>query len=141
MDTINKIIGNLTLKTYKKGLLFSEYSENNLIVQRGYNGLLSGLIGIADSYIEKVQMGTNNAQPLSSDVAITNHIDISITSHDISNNILTINFSIGESIGNGITFGEFGLILKSGDLFARKSWTPFLKTSDLSIEGTWKIKI
>lgn len=136
-----KLNGVLTLKAYNKGILVWEKKDKNLIVTNGYLSLLNALIGTADKYIEKVQAGTNGIAPALTDTAITDPLDLAIDSTVITASKLTINFSMDAVTGNGTTFAEFGLITAEGGLFSRKSWTPFEKIADLTINGTWEINI
>lgn len=139
MDKISRLTGEVTLRFYKNGVFLKELCENNLIVQGGYDSLLDCIIS-GNNNITKVQIGTNGIAPNINDTEITDPVDLTIASYVVSNNILSIYFNIDENTGNGTTFAEFGLMAGSV-LFARKSWTPFLKISDLTIEGVWKIKI
>lgn len=132
--------GVLTITAFLKGKEVWKKSEHNLIVTSGYLALLSGLAGTANKYISKVQIGTNSAAPALTDATITNPVDLAITKNPSSSK-LTITFSIGEMVGNNTTFSEFGLICSDGTLFARKTWPPFLKIQDLTIDGTWEINI
>lgn len=136
-----KINGVLTLKAYKNGRLEWVKKDNNLIVSNGYISLLNALIGTANKYISKVQIGTNGITAVAGDTAITNPVDLTIDSTTITSSKLTINFSMDAATGNGTTFAEFGLILQDGGLFARKAWAPFEKIVDLTINGTWEINI
>ena len=136
-----KLNGVLTLKAYNKGILVWEKKDKNLIVTNGYLSLLNALIGTSNKYISKVQAGTNGIAPALTDTAITAPFDILITTTVITTSKLTINFEIGATDAVGMTIAEFGLITEEGGLFSRKAWTPFLKTADLTINGTWEINI
>ena len=140
MENIGKMKGSVSLKFYKNGVLFDEKTENNLIVTSGYNSLLRSLM--SENYaISKIQIGTNETTPVSSDTTITNPVDLTISSYTIIDNVISILFNIDENTGNGTTFAEFGIIAGTNTLFARKSRKPFLKIADLTIEGVWKINI
>lgn len=140
MDKL-KLKGILRLRFLYKGKLVHEYEDRNLIVNSGYLALFSGLGGIANKNIVKVQCGTNGTNPVVTDTTITNAVDLTINTFTPSSNNLIIKFQLGANDANGMTIAEFGLICADGTLFSRKSWQPFLKIADLSVEGTWTIKL
>lgn len=140
MDKINAK-GVLKLEAFKDGVKVWELEDNNLIVANGYISLLQGLTGTANKAIDKIQAGTNGIRPASTDTAITAPLDLAITGTVITASKLTITFGMDALTGNGMEVAEFGIILKDGSLFSRKSWTPFTKIADLTINGTWKIFI
>lgn len=140
MDKINAK-GVLKLEAFKDGVKVWELKDNNLIVTNGYLSLLQGLTGTANKSIDKIQAGTNGIIPASTDTAITDPLDLAITSTVITASKLTLTFGMDALTGNGMEVAEFGIILKDGSLFSRKSWTPFTKIADLTINGTWEIFI
>ena len=135
------IKGFLTLKFYDKGVLVKEDKGNNLIVGYGYAKLLSMLIGTNDIGIDKIQVGVESQPADGLDTQILSPVNLAITSREITNGKLTLEFQFGSAQGNGTTFCEFGIILKDGSLFARKVWPAFNKIEDLTINGTWEIKL
>ncbi len=130
--------GRLSLEFNHNGQTWTE-SGDNMIVNTGRLGLFQGLASVANKFIAKVQIGTNDTTPALTDTAITAPVDITITSQTATPTGATIGFTIGSATGNGTTFNEFGLILADGTLFSRKSWTPINKIADLTINGTWVI--
>lgn len=140
-DRIKFLKGVVTLRFFDKGVLTSEQVAHNLIVSSGENALLSALKGDADKFIHKVQIGTRGDAPVAGDTFITSPVDIDILSKTVGSGKLTITFEIGSATANGKTVAEFGLICNDGTLFARKAWTPFVKISDLTINGTWEINL
>ncbi len=131
--------GELELQFFVQGKLTRTERRNNLIVDAGYKALFAGLGGAASKNIIKIQAGTNGTAPASSDVAITDAVDLVISSFTSTANSLTIKFTLGANDANDLTIAEFGTICADGTLFSRKNWTPFLKIADLSVEGTWII--
>jgi hypothetical protein len=136
-----KVIGVLKLKYYNKGILVKEILGKNMIVNSGYNAILGSLSGSTTGGIDKVQIGTSITMPSLDDTVITNPVDIIITNKTITSGTIGFDFQFGADQGNGTTFNEFGLILTDGTLFARKHWEPIVKIQDLSINGTWEIKL
>ena len=114
---------------------------NNLIVDNGYAKLLTMLSGTNNVGIDKIQAGTNGDDTFPTDQNIIDPVDIVITSRTVSNGKLTLEFQFGPDQGNGTTFCEFGIILKDGTLFSRRVWPAFAKIEDLTINGTWEIKL
>ena len=134
-----KLIGVLELRFFLKGNLVETKKEKNLIVDSGYNALFSAMAGVTGKNITKVQCGSNGIAPTSGDTEITDAVDLTIVNIIASLSSLVITFQLGSGDANGLTISEFGTICADGTLFSRKSWTPFLKISDLSVEGTWTI--
>ena len=134
-----RLQGILELKFYKNGKLVHTESAHNLIVDAGYNALFAGLGGTANKNIVKVQCGDNGSAPSAGDTAIAHAVDLAISTFTSSAGSLVIKFTLGANDANGLTIAEFGTICADGTLFSRKNWTPFLKISDLSVEGTWTI--
>jgi hypothetical protein len=135
------IKGFLTLKFYDKGVLVKEDKGNNLIVGNGYTKLLSMLSGVDGIGISKVQAGTEQEFADGTNTEIATPVDLAITSRTIAGGKLILDFQFGAAQGNGTTFCEFGIILGDGSLFARKVWPAFAKIEDLTINGTWEIKL
>lgn len=140
MDTL-KPSGELTIRAYKFGRLIWEHTDHNLIVDVGYAALLSGLAGVANKSISKVQIGTDGTPPTPTDTELTSTIDLVITSYTVVNRVLTLNFEMGALVGNGTIFSEYGLICADGTLFSRRVVPAFTKIQDLTLEGVWKINI
>ncbi|MDP4201423.1 MAG: hypothetical protein Q8861_01910 [Bacteroidota bacterium] len=134
-----RLQGVLELKFYKNGELVHSESAHNLVVDSGYNALFAGLSGIANKHIVKVQCGSNGTTPTAGDTIITDAVDLLINSKITNPNSIIIHFTLGSTNANGLTIAEFGTICADGTLFSRKTWTPFLKIADLSVEGTWTI--
>jgi hypothetical protein len=133
--------GFLKLTAYSEGEKIWEREEHNLIVSTGYGNLFSLLSGTTGKHISKVQIGTNSTAVSSADTAITNPVDLAITSYTASDSSLIIKFALNGSTGNGTTFNEFGLICADGSLFSRRVWAAIPKVAELSLEGVWTIKI
>lgn len=134
-----RLQGILTLKFFKNDELVYQEKSKNMIVDTGYTALFSGLGGTANKSIVKVQCGSNSAVPTTGDTAITDPVDLAISGFTASISNLIIKFTLGANDANGLTIAEFGTICVDGTLFSRVNWTPFLKISDLSVEGTWTI--
>lgn len=136
-----KVKGELELKFYKDGVLIKTDKDHNLITNNGYTSLFNSLSGNAVSTISKVQLGTNTTAANKNDTAITTPVDLTIVNKVVSSTSLVITFSIGSLVANNVMVSEFGLITSDNKLFSRRTVTPFLKIQDLSVEGTWTIKI
>ena len=139
MDKI-KANGWLHINAFSKGKKVWEISGKNMIVNGGYGAIIEALGGGTGFNIDKAQIGTNGTAAAASDTAITGPIDLT-TTHTILDGKIVFNFTLSESVGNGTTFAEFGLITEGGILFARKAVTPFPKIADLSLNCTWTINI
>lgn len=135
------LLGFLELRGYQKGHLIWIKRGKNLIVTAGRQGLLECLAGTSNKNIAKVQAGTNATTTSLSDIAITNPVDITGLTFSSTAAALIISFDFGENMGTGMLVSEFGIILKDGTLFSRKTVTAFEKIAGLSVKGTWTINL
>lgn len=134
-----KLKGVLELRFFLNGILQSIKKENNLIVDSGFYNLFLSLSGTTGYSIDRIQCGDNGATPVPGNTVITHPVDLTILTSTSTINSLTLTFQLGSGDANGLTISEFGIICADDSLFSRKSWTPFLKSSALTVEGTWVI--
>lgn len=127
---------------HKDGTLLAEYHEKNLIVTAGKNTLAKMLNGnVSNRHITNIGFGTGSTPASSGDTALTNSYSKAIDSAsypDSTSVLFQWSLATGEANGKAIT--EFGLLSSNGDLFSRRVRDVINKTSDIRLEGTWKIQ-
>jgi hypothetical protein len=135
-----KVSGEVSLKIYKNNVLVEDSIDKNLVVTLGRTNL-ANLLGGGDGFpISAFRVGTNATAPSAGDTSITDSFDKAITTTTYpSAGQVQFNFSLETSEANGINIAEFGLFDSDDIMFARKTRAPIAKTSDIRIEGTWKI--
>lgn len=137
--------GTFNLRVYDKNdNLIEEYTEQNLIVSAGKQAL-SKLIGGGDpgydKKVTKISFGTDGTAPSSGDTAITSPYTKaigSVTYPDATS--VQFEWSLATTEANGKAIQEFGLLCIDNTLFARRTRAVINKTSDLRLDGTWKIQ-
>lgn len=139
-------VGTFHLKVIedKTGKVLEEYTERNLIVTNGKQAL-SKLIGGGDPGYDKrvtqISFGTDGTAPEAGDTGITAPFTKNIGSVTYPDNTSVVfNWSLATSEANGKAIQEFGLLCIDNTLFARRTRAVINKTSDLRLEGTWKIQ-
>lgn len=140
-DTLNRPTGKLTLRVYDiSGVELWQTTENNLIVDTGYNAAAEALAGVAGAKIAKIAVGTNGTAPTGSDAEITAPIYFDIKSIEYPTPAtVRFNFSMGYTDAVGTTICEFGLFTSDGRLFSRKVRAPIEKTRYMSLVVAWEI--
>lgn len=135
--------GTLSIKVFdKSGILVETYEETNLIVGTGKQALATLLAAATNGKkVTKIGFGTDGTEPSSGNTSLTSPFvkDIdSYTNPDTSS--VVFNWSLATTEANGKAIQEFGLICFDNSLFARRTRAVINKTSDLRLEGTWKIQ-
>ena len=135
--------GDFFLKVYHRdGRLLEQYAEKNLVVTAGKTAM-SRLLGgnTTGRSVTKIGFGTDGTAAAAGDTALTDSlvktVD-SVTYPDATSVLFT--WSLATSEANGKAIQEFGLLCTNNDLFARRTRAVINKTSDLRLEGTWKIQ-
>ena len=140
-----KIKGNFQMKAYDvDGNLLWEYEDDNLVVTTG-RASMANLLGAAtapNKHITHIHYGTNGADPVLSDTAITAPFAkaVDAVSYPAPGSV-QFDFSLGLTENNGVTIREYGLISADTTLFARKTRAPIVKDNTISLTGTWTITI
>lgn len=121
--------------------ILEEYIDRNLVVNVGRDNLAQLLGGGSGTEVSQFSAGTNGADPLVTDTAITSPFTKAVTSVTYpATGQVAFNWSIEANEANGLDIREFGLILAtSGDLFARKTRSLISKDNTFRLEGTWTI--
>jgi len=151
----------------KAGEIIEVYEDHNLIVNNA-KFLLAHLLGgdTEGKSITRIGFGTKNTSPVPDDTALKNPFLKTVKTISYPGYI-SEEFDWGEHLGldyelvlpwygyqvqfdwellttedNGHSISEFGLISGNNTLFSRKSRSsPIVKESDISIEGSWIIKL
>ena len=133
--------GELSVRVFEDGRLVEEWVDRNLIVNTGRNALASLLAGVtANKSITKIGFGTGTGAAAQADTALTGLVSKAIgTITYPETGSVQFAWSLETSEGNGITISEFGLLTADNTLFARKVRGGIAKTSDIRLEGYWKI--
>ena len=136
--------GTLLLRVYDAGNnLVEEYEERNLIVNAGKASMANLLSsGSAVKRITKIGFGTDGTAPSSGDTGLTSSFVKNVDSYSYPDSTSVVfAWSLGYTEANGKAIQEFGLISNDNTLFARRTRATINKTSDLRLEGTWKIQL
>lgn len=130
-----KVIENAT------GKLLEDYTDNNLVVTLGKTNVCKLLGGaVAGVKISKIAVGTGITDPAVTDTTLTGLVSKAIDSATYpDDNSVLFSWTLGTGDANGITITEFGLLNDNNVLCARKVRSGIVKTSAISIVGSWKI--
>lgn len=135
--------GSLSMKVFNaSGQLVEVFEEDNLIVAAGKQ-CLTLLLSAANSNkkVTKIAFGTDGADASSTDTAITSPYTKNLDGYTTPDSTSVVfQWSLGLTEANGKAIQEFGLVALDGTLFARRVRSVINKTSDLRLEGTWKIQ-
>lgn len=140
-DTL-KMKGIVNLWCYSAtGELLWHDTINNLIVNTGKGKMAHLLAGVTTgNFINQIGAGTSSTGTLVTDTALTGAAVIAIGSATYPTaTSVKFAFTFGTGDANGITIVEFGLITGDGTLFSRVTRPAIVKTSAISIVGTWEI--
>lgn len=125
----------------KSGKIIEKYEDKNLIVNAARTSLAQ-LISNAgpNKYISKIAFGTSGISPDISDTVITNAVIKAVDGVTYPEfNSASFSWTLDYGDANGLNIAEFGLLSNDLTLFARKTRTAIAKTSDLQLQGVWKI--
>lgn len=143
-DDDNKMRGTLHLRVFNRaGDLIEEYEERNLIVNGGKQAMAIMLAnGNITKKVTQIGFGTDGTPPSSGDTALTSQYKKNLDGFsypDVTS--ILYSWSLDFTEANGKDIQEFGLICADNTLFARRTRATISKTSDLRLEGTWKIQL
>jgi len=125
------------------GACIEKFEENNLVVTLGHTNIAKLLGGnAAGKAITKIAVGTNGTAPAIGNTGLTGMFSkaLSTVTYPEANSI-QFGWTILDSEANGMTILEFGLLNSDNVLFARKVRSAIVKTSAVSLVGTWKLTI
>ena len=116
-----------------------------VIVNPGTSGTLHNVSG---AYVDQMVLGTNTAAPAVSNTLATmtqvsgSTKQVASVSFDASNPYVTFTVTWNQNEANASNIAEVGLLSASArnDFLARKTFSPFTKTTDftLQIDWTWR---
>lgn len=143
MKSKHSIKGRVKIAAYdQNGALIWGSQGDNLVVNLGRESAAKmAATGDSQYQFASVSFGTSDTPPSPSDTTITGAIDKAATS--ITNptfNTVEVVAELGTTEGNGTTFTEVGLMCDNGDLYARRVFGSFAKTSASRLVVTWTIQ-
>lgn len=133
--------GELTIRVFRNGELIHEDVEKNQIVNLARTSLTKLIAGDGAGFqLTKIGFGTSGTAASATDTALTGAFVKALGSHSyLAFNIVQFNWTLENDEANGMAIQEMGLISSNDTLFARRTRAAINKTSDLRIEGNWKI--
>lgn len=136
-----KLKGELTIRVFRNGELIHEDVEKNQIVNLARTTLTKLLAGDGSGFqLTKIGFGTSGTAAAASDTTLTGAFVKALGSHSyLAFNVVQFNWTLENDEANGMAIQEMGLISNNDTLFARRTRAAINKTSDLRIEGNWKI--
>jgi len=116
-----------------------------LIVKSSFTGSLAATSGVQ---VEKMVLGTNTAAESSSDGVATmtqvsgSIVNVTAVSFDASNPYVTFTANWGQNEANAANIAEAGLLSgrSTADMYARKTFSPFTKTTDFTLQINWTLR-
>lgn len=145
MDEFLTAKGDFFLKVIdvKTGVCLEEYSGKNLVVTLGQGNIAKFLGGsTSGKSISKIGVGTNGTAPALTDTALTAMFSKAINSVSYPEvNTVRFDWEILSGEANGLSIKEFGLLNADNVLIARKIRSEIIKTSAISLTGSWKLSI
>lgn len=139
-DQLN-LRGEFTVRVYRGGELVQEWTDRNVIVNNGRDALARLLSGVtANKSVTKIGFGTGTGAAAQTNTSLTNMTSKSVGAITYpETGAVQFAWSLETSEGNGLTITEFGLLTADNTLFARKVRGGIAKTSDIRLDGYWKI--
>ena len=118
-----------------------------LIIDPGLPGGLS-LHGTSGAHVSRMVLGTNATQETASDTLTTmtqvagSIVSIGSVSLDASNPYVTFVANWDQNTANAANIAEAGLLSGSSrnDFLARKTFSPFTKTTDFTLQINWTLR-
>lgn len=142
-DNLRKVKGIFYLEILdENGNIIEKYEDRNLIVNGGRSAIMQliGGGGTGTKEVTNIGFGTDGANPIITDTALTNPFSKAVDSVTYpANDSVQFNFSLAAGENNGVTIREFALICADGSLFSRKIRAAIEKTAAISLNGTWTI--
>lgn len=116
-----------------------------LIVKSSFTGSLAATSGVQ---VEKMVLGTNTTAESSSDGVATmtqvsgSIVNVTAVSFDASNPYVTFTANWGQNEANAANIAEAGLLSgrSTADMYARKTFSPFTKTTDFTLQINWTLR-
>lgn len=104
--------------------------------------------GDAGAYVEKMVLGTNTTAESASDTLATmtqvtgSTVTVSAIDLDLNNPYVTFTANWGQNEANAANIAEAGLLSDRSpvDMFARKTFSPFTKTTDFTLQINWTLR-
>jgi hypothetical protein len=101
-----------------------------------------------DAYVSRMVLGTNTTQETVSDTLSTmtqvsdSTVDITAVSLDANNPYVTFSATWDQNTANAANISEAGLLGDSvrNDFYARKTFSPFTKTTDFTLQINWTLR-
>jgi len=117
-----------------------------LLLQQGTTGSLQNVV-----YVANMVLGTNTAAESSADQLSTmtqvagSVVAIASVALDSANPYVTFTANWGRNEANATNIAEAGLLSNRGgpsayDMFARKTFSPFTKTTDFTLQINWTLR-
>jgi len=133
--------GEVEMRVYRYGELIHEYCEKNQIVNLARTSLTKLVAGDTSGFqVTKIGFGTNGTAATATDTALTGAYVKALGSNSlIAFNVVQFNWTLENDEANGMSIQELGLLSNNNTLFARRTRAAVNKTSDLRIEGSWRI--
>lgn len=139
--------GEITIeaRNIKTGDLLVCYSDKNMLCT-GIRSALGNLLidGNLDRHITALKVGTGTTPPTFDDVALENSIaELGSLTLAYASGVVTASATLATTQGNGVAISEYGLFggTNKDILYARKVYPPINKTSDMTLDVTWRIYI
>ena len=133
--------GELTIRIFRNGELIQEDVEKNQIVNLARTSLTKLIAGEGSGFqLTKIGFGTSSTSATAADTSLTGAYVKALGSFlYLAFNVVQFNWTLENDEANGMTIREMGLFSNNNTLFARRTREAVNKTSDLRIEGSWKI--
>ena len=133
--------GEVEMRIYRDGELIHEYCEKNQIVNLARTSLTKLVASDTSGFqVTKIGFGTNGTATTAEDTSLTGAYVKALGSNSlIAFNVVQFNWTLENDEANGMSIQELGLLSNNNTLFARRTRAAVNKTSDLRIEGSWRI--
>lgn len=134
-------VGIFTIRVLdRSGNVIEEATEKNLIVNAGYNNLARLLGGdVTNRSVNRIGFGEDATAPTEADTALTVPVYKTVTASYPATGEVSFAWVLDYSEANGKTIREFGLVSTNNNLFSRKVRSAIDKTSDIRLEGAWRV--
>ncbi len=134
--------GTLAYNVYWRGRLIESVREENLIVDN-MKTMMSHLVAgdTTNRTITKIGFGSDGTSPIASNTTLTDLYarTIGAASYPTSSSV-QFAWELQSTEANGLSIREFALLSANNGMFARRTRaTAIVKTSDISLTGTWGI--
>jgi len=133
--------GQLSIKVVDdKGLVVSEETVKNLILNTAFDKIVGLLGNLGTGYVNRIQVGTGSASPVAGDTTMQLPISPTITvSASVSTTSITFTGNLAYNQAIGFSISEAGLLTNDGTLVARTTFSPKTKTNRYVFYFTWVV--